>query len=74
MVYKWRESPSLAKKRILTPKKEPCFQIYYEYIQIYSYIFKYTMNTLKYIIDASNYTINILYIYLRNIEIDNMDI
>jgi hypothetical protein len=24
LVYLWRESPSLAKKRILTPKKEPC--------------------------------------------------
>jgi hypothetical protein len=24
LVYKWREPPSLAKKRILMPKKEPC--------------------------------------------------
>jgi hypothetical protein len=24
LLYKWREPPSLAKKRILTPKKEPC--------------------------------------------------
>jgi hypothetical protein len=27
LVYKWREPPSLAKKRILTPKKEPCSEL-----------------------------------------------